>query len=69
MKFELNIDCDNAAFEDGAQAEIARILHNLVCDIEDGRAGDCGKPGESDTEQLRDLNGNNVGSWSWDGEE
>ena len=59
MKFELTIDCDNAAFEpevEGAAAfEVARILESAV--------GILREPGLPDAVHLalRDTNGNTVG--------
>lgn len=52
MKFKLEINCDNAAFEgDNRYAEVERIL----CEIEIGRG-----PGT-----IYDVNGNRVGSFVW----
>lgn len=56
MLFQLKINCDNAAFENDASAEVARILR--------GAAGCIDRhphfsPGHS--QPLRDLNGNTVG--------
>lgn len=64
MKFELEIDMDNAAFEESDQEEVCRILLDVVSKIwgdkydpnEDG----VGLPvGSKDT--IRDSNGNTVG--------
>ena len=57
MKFELTIDCDNAAFEDAGE-ELARIVSGVADTIRNrGSLGDtiCG---------VRDSNGNTVGSWA-----
>ncbi len=60
MKFKLEIDCDNAAFGDGAQevgAEIARIL---------GEVRDRICHSELDANELfsiRDANGNTCGGF------
>lgn len=51
MKFTLEINCNNAAFEDGATFEIARILRELADDLDAGHS----------TTVLRDANGNRVG--------
>lgn len=51
MKFTLEIECDNAAFDGGRKHEVARILKELA-----KRIGEV-KP---DT-RLRDINGNTVG--------
>lgn len=54
--FSLTIETVNAAFEDNAAAEIARILRQLAQRLEDDGM-------ESGQEfVLRDLNGNKVGS-------
>ena len=52
MKFKLEIDCDNAAFEDDAAGEVMRILNDLAerIPIVIGR-----------TLNLYDVNGNSVG--------
>lgn len=59
MEIVIRIDCDNAAFgEDEAEKsqglEVARILNKLADEIESG--------GLSDGFNLRDINGNTVGS-------
>jgi hypothetical protein len=51
MKFTLEIDCDNAAFEDEMASEIARILRTTAKRVADGE----------DDMRLRDVNGNTVG--------
>ena len=62
MRFTLEIDCDNEAFEvfgDGGwrvstRREIERIAGSAAARIEDGEsAGNC-----------RDSNGNTVGKWA-----
>ena len=55
MKLLLQIDCENAAFEDDCNGEIARILR-VAAKIakNDPRAMAAGT-------RLRDINGNNVG--------
>lgn len=58
MKFVLHIDCDNAAFEDGAYGEVARILGEAAIQIEQQ-----GRLGSASGGTLRDLNGNRVGGW------
>lgn len=55
MKFKLNIDCDNAAFQDDASHEVARILRELADRVEISG----GQP-LSDF-NLYDTNGNRVG--------
>jgi hypothetical protein len=54
MKISLEINMDNAAFED--EGEVKRIISDMVQKMDDiVRAGDGGK--------LRDINGNVVGKW------
>lgn len=55
MKFTLEIECDNAAFEGDPNEEIARILRDLVDDLE-------ARPAARGTFPLRDSNGNRVGA-------
>jgi hypothetical protein len=65
MTFQLTIHCDNAAFtgddddprtpQEQAAPELARILRRIANQIEGGA-----------TERpVRDINGNNVGHWSF----
>lgn len=52
MKFTIEIDCDNAAFEDGnLHQEVARILSQVQKQLLDDR----------DCIALYDINGNRVG--------
>lgn len=54
VKFFVNIDSDNDAFQDGnAAAELQRILRRIVqqLDVSDGG------------EVIKDVNGNTVGEW------
>ncbi len=51
MKFSLEIECDNAAFEDEPATEIGRILREAAKRVEDGNIDF----------PLRDINGNTVG--------
>ena len=60
MRIDIGIQCDNAAFEKNPAEEVARILRELANRLNEG-IGYC--------YQLRDLNGNNVGSATWDSEE
>ena len=53
MKLSLDLNSSNAAFEESGEFEVARILRDVADKIERG---------ESDG-RLRDVNGNNVGSW------
>jgi len=57
MKFELEINCDNAAFEEPA-FELARILKELSTKLENN-----GIDVEGDKGRLVDYNGNVVGEW------
>jgi hypothetical protein len=56
MKFKLEIEMDNAAFDGGANWEVGAILHELARNIED--SGDL-RVGERIS--VRDSNGNTVG--------
>lgn len=53
MEFIARLDMDNAAFEDRAATELARILENIARKVK--RGDDAGK--------IMDVNGNSVGSW------
>ena len=54
MKITIDFETDNAAFED--YGEVKRILRQMICKMDDIiRAGDGGN--------LRDINGNRVGTW------
>jgi len=58
--FTVEIDMDNAAFEDSPTGELSRILRKLAKEIADGT--------ETDTViKLRDINGNTVGTAIYDG--
>ena len=60
MKFKLEIDCNNAAFEDNPAGEIARILRQLSEGVESSEG-----VGWSRHWQLCDVNGNVVGgAWN-----
>lgn len=54
--FTVTIDTDNAAFEDGAGIEVARILRDIAEQVEDARP-------ENSTISVFDVNGNRVGGW------
>lgn len=54
MKAKIEIVMDNAAFNDEPATELARILRELAEEIENGQ-GSC---------QLRDINGNAVGTFT-----
>lgn len=58
MKYELEIDCGNAAFQNHPSEEIARILRKLVADMEDGKFD------ATNEISLWDINGNIVGRCS-----
>jgi len=51
MKFILEINCDNAAFEDNKEAEVARIIRGLAIGLDEGGCFNF----------LRDHNVNTVG--------
>lgn len=54
MKFMLEIECDNEAFQEDLQGEVSRIIRfDVVPYVQRG-----------DRERwVRDANGNKVGSW------
>jgi len=52
MKFKLEIETDNAAFEDGPESEVARILRALAARIENEFCM---------SQPVFDINGNRVG--------
>ena len=59
MKFKLEIDIDNASFEDlGEGREITNILNNIINKIEHIDEFSLEDKGRS-----RDMNGNTVGFW------
>ena len=56
MKIKIEFDTDNAAFDDyGDPFEIGRIFQAIQTDICKGGRGS----------QIRDINGNTIGAWSW----
>jgi hypothetical protein len=57
MRFRLNLECDNAAFADDMQFEIARCLRDVASRIERGE--DCSK-----YRNILDANGNPVGTFA-----
>ena len=58
MQLTVEIDCDNAAFADGAHGvELAFILEKLAKELADGYFAE---PGQS--KKLYDSNGNRVGT-------
>lgn len=59
MKFTLEIDCDNAAFEESPNAQLAyifKIMHGAFKHMADG----------VDYGPVFDANGNKVGKWEID---
>lgn len=56
MHFVVKIDCDNDAFVNRTDMEVARILFRLAKEI---RSSGCPPP--SSPRKLRDINGNTVG--------
>jgi len=58
LKFQLEINMDNAAFQDNPLAELADCLKEIGADIAE----------HSDAQhiegKIKDHNGNTVGSWS-----
>lgn len=75
MRFTVDIDLDNAAFdvdvtEDGPDEnwrsgdEVARILRTLADGVSSEVIGGITVHGPTLTANLRDINGNKVGTWS-----
>ena len=59
MKFKLEIDIDNASFEDlGEGHEISNVLHNIINKIEH-----IDEFSLDDKGRARDMNGNTVAFW------
>lgn len=56
MKFKLEFDCDNAAFENDLEGEVANILRGVENIVLFNGRGNYGT--------VRDGNGNTIGSWS-----
>lgn len=54
MRYRAIIECDNAAFADAPEREVARILRDLADEVE--RTGSIDQ-----LVTLRDVNGNSVG--------
>lgn len=52
--FTLNIETDNAAFEEGQEQEVVRILEHVTQMVSEGFTSE---------PILLDTNGNRVGSW------
>lgn len=59
MKFTVQLDCDNFAFDEAPTDEVARILQNLAKRLE--------REGLQWVVGLTDLNGNRVGEARWEG--
>lgn len=51
--FTIKINMENSAFEDNPQAEVIRILQDIIVKLESGR----------DYGNIFDVNGNKVGAW------
>ena len=63
--FKLKISTDNAAFEDDAGHEIARILRELADKMSaSGFRVDTFENDYNERGNLRDINGNTVGEWT-----
>jgi hypothetical protein len=54
MKFTIQIDCDNAAFEDDIGTELSRILRGVAANVESSDIRPSKVP-------VRDANGNTCG--------
>ncbi|MNK49866.1 hypothetical protein D3C87_687310 [compost metagenome] len=55
--FTVNMRCDNAAFDDAPEAEIARILREMADSLESRGASGF-------FETIHDINGNDVGRYA-----
>ena len=53
MKFELNINMDNAAFTEFPESELERCLDDVSRKVVNGET----------YSSVMDINGNNVGKW------
>jgi len=61
MKLQLQIQCNNAAFEDSCGDEVARLLREAAAKIE----GASQKALRGFGNPLRDINGNRVGEFQF----
>ena len=61
MKFQIEIDMDNAAFDPNSEIELRRILINIAKQMEH-ISFDCDRK-TLKANMCRDLNGNIVGEW------
>ena len=59
--FTLIIDTDNAAFDPDPEIEIARVLRTVAKQVGAERLAAYSES----TENIRDLNGNTIGRWSY----
>lgn len=59
MRFQLLIDCDNAAFDDDFFGELQRVLLDVRGDIRYLT----NRPGKCEDGNIRDINGNKIGTW------
>jgi hypothetical protein len=57
MRFLVEIECDNAAFEDDPSCEVARLLRLIARGVEKDGSQEGG---------LRDSNGNSCGSYKYE---
>jgi len=63
MKFRLEIEMDNASFEDDPGAELASILRNIANDVD--RVGGAGSIAIEFIDcPILDLNGNRIGMYT-----
>jgi hypothetical protein len=60
MQLTITIECDNAAFDDDFDGEIARILATLVSRLTWGGL-------QREGERIKDSNGNTVGRYEFEG--
>ena len=63
MKFQIEIDMDNAAFDPHSEIELRRILINITKQMEHVSFADVVEGKTLKSNICRDLNGNIVGEW------
>lgn len=65
MKFHVTMNCDNAAFGDNPNQEVARLLMELAQRVAHGDLDIGSAFGRTQYRSLFDANGNNVGAASY----
>ena len=63
MKFELTINTENSAFDNGSLGhELARMIHQIACDIESLPVNNISFIDGLDV-SIKDINGNIIGTY------